>query len=171
MQTYEDKLEWYDLHNLYVWGSEAKGTWVTRPITNKVKVSSLQRMHMRSKRHLAAVKKPAPSLSTDHSGNVVQQILPASEDQEDHLFSLCFSQASHFPQWRPITLQIENDDIRLKALWENCPPDSFTTTLTQYSLCTLSVSIEWCRWVKTHIGSSAYNTEGFHIILHRKLRN
>ena len=39
-------------------------------------------MHEKSEWHLAAVYKQAMSLSTEHSGNVVQQILAASEEQK-----------------------------------------------------------------------------------------
>ena len=112
---------------------QARGAWVTRPVNNWVKAPSQLRMHERSEWHMAAVKKQAMSLSTECSGNVVQQILAASEEEKKLnqelikklVRSLYFSVKHHIPHTTIfkglITLQIENGDIRLKAHRENCP--------------------------------------------------
>ena len=90
-------------------------------------------MHEKSEWHLAAVDKQAMSLSTEYSGNVVQQTLAASEEQKKTnqelikklVRSLYFLVKHHIPHTTNfkglITLQIENGDIRLKGHSENCP--------------------------------------------------
>ena len=103
---------------------------MTRPVNNWMKAFSQLRMHERSEWHLAAVEKQALS---QHSGNIVQQILAASEEEKKQnpelikklIRSLHFLVTHHIPHTTNfeglITLQIENGDIRLKAHREICP--------------------------------------------------
>ncbi len=53
---------------------QAKGAWVTRPVCNWVKATSLLAKHDKSEWHKAALEKQKLSLLTEKHGNVAQQI-------------------------------------------------------------------------------------------------
>ena len=85
------------------------------------------------------------SLSISEQGNVVEQIVAASEEQrkqnrdllKKYVRSLCFLVKYHIPHtttFEPlISLQIENGDIRLPAHCNTCPRnatyESYTTVV------------------------------------------
>ena len=106
---------------------QARGAWATRPVNNWVKAPSQLRMHEWSEWHLAAIEKQAMSLSSEHSGNVVQLILAVSQEEKKvnqelikkpfrSLYVLVKHHIPHTTNFEGlITLQIQNGDIRLKA--------------------------------------------------------
>lgn len=61
---------------------QAKGAWVTRPLSNWVKVTSLLAKHDESDWHKAAMEKQSLSTLTQKHGDVVEQIISASEEQK-----------------------------------------------------------------------------------------
>lgn len=51
---------------------QSRGAWVTRPVSNWVKATSLLLKHDKSEWHIAAKEKRALSLSTSEHGSVVE---------------------------------------------------------------------------------------------------
>ena len=113
---------------------QAKGAWVTRPVSNWVKATALLSKHNKSEWHKAAVEKQKPSLLHEkHSGGIVEQIISVSEEEKQHkrmflkklVRSLYFLVKHHIPHTTTfeglITLQIENGDIQLKGHRDKCP--------------------------------------------------
>ena len=58
---------------------QARGAWVTRPISNWVKVTSLLLKDEKSDWHLAAVEKQALSLAVTDHGTVAEQLVAAKK--------------------------------------------------------------------------------------------
>ncbi len=58
---------------------QSRGAWVTRPIKNWVKATELLSKHEKSEWHLAAIEAQAMSESAKQHGDVVDQLLAASE--------------------------------------------------------------------------------------------
>jgi len=112
---------------------QAKGAWVTRPVSNWVKGTALLAKHDKSDWHKAAMEKQSLSLVTCKSGDVVEQLLSASAEQKRQnrdlmkklVRSLYFLVKHHIPHSTVfeglITLQIENGDMKLKYHREHCP--------------------------------------------------
>ncbi len=61
---------------------QARGAWVTRPVDNWVKATALLTKHEKSDWHLAAVEKRALSQSAEEHGDVVEQIVRASDEEK-----------------------------------------------------------------------------------------
>ena len=61
---------------------QAKGAWVTRPVCNWVKATSLLAKHCKSDWHKAALEKQKLSLLTRKHGSVVEQIISATEENK-----------------------------------------------------------------------------------------
>lgn len=103
----------------------AKGAWVTRPVNNWVKATTLLAKHDKSDWHKAAMEKQSLSLLTQKHGSVVEQIMSVSEEEKRQnrelikklVRSLYFLVKHHIPHTTMfeglITLQIENGDIKL----------------------------------------------------------
>ena len=124
---------------------QAKGAWVTRPVCNWVKATSLLAKHGKADWHKAALEKQKLSLLADKHGGVVEQIISASEEDKLHnrdfikklIRSLYFLVKQHIPHTTTfeglITLQIENDDIKLRNHRDNSPRnatyESYATVL------------------------------------------
>ena len=111
---------------------QARGAWVSRPINNWVKATSLLRKHELSEWHLASVEKKALSHSSVEQGNVVQQILSVNEEERKQnrelmkklvrsLYFLVKHYIAHTTTFEDLlTLQIENGDVKLKSHRDNC---------------------------------------------------
>lgn len=111
---------------------QAKGAWVTRPVSNWVKATTMLAKH-KSDWHKAAIEKRSLSLLSQKRGSVVEQILSVSEEErrqnreliKKHIRSLYFLVKHHIPHTTTfeglVTLQIENGDVKLKNPREKCP--------------------------------------------------
>ena len=107
---------------------QAKGAWVTRPVCNWVKATSLLAKLEKSEWHLAAVEKKALSQLIEKHGGVVEQIVSVGEEERRQnmelmmklVHSLYFLVKQHVPHTTMfeclITLQIENGDIKLNKI-------------------------------------------------------
>ena len=62
---------------------QAKGAWVTRPVNNWVKATTLLAKHDKSDWHKAAMEKQSLSLLTQKHGSVVEQIMSVSEEENN----------------------------------------------------------------------------------------
>ena len=112
---------------------QANGAWVTRPVNNWAKATTLLANHEKSEWHLAAIEKRALSQSAEKHGDVIELIVSASEEEKKEnremmkklIRSLYFLVKHHIPHTTTfeglITLQIENGDIKLKGHRETCP--------------------------------------------------
>ena len=112
---------------------QARGAWVTRPVDNWVKATTLLNNHEKSEWHLAAVEKRGLNQSAQKHGDVVDIIVTASEEEKKQnrelmkklIRSLYFLVKHYIPHTTTfeslITLQIENGDIKLKSHRETCP--------------------------------------------------
>ena len=106
---------------------------MTRPVRNWVKATALLKKHEKSEWHVAAVEKKALCLSSQKHGDLVEQIVAASEEEKKQnrelmkklIRSLYFLIKNHIPLTTLfeglITLQIENCNIKLKSHRESCP--------------------------------------------------
>ena len=124
---------------------QAGGAWVTRPVKNWVKATTLLAKHKQSEWHLAAIEKRVLSQSAEEHGDVMELIVTASEEEKKQnrelikklSRSLYFLVKHHIPHTTTfeglITLQIENGDMKLKAHRETCPRnatyESYSTTV------------------------------------------
>ena len=124
---------------------QARGAWVTRSVSNWVKAMPLQKIMPKLDWHIAAMERKVLSLSISEHGNVVEQIVAASEEQrkqnrdllKKYVRSLYFLVMYHIPHtstFEPlISLQIENGDVRLQAHRNTCPRNatyqSYTTVV------------------------------------------
>ena len=147
---------------------QAKGAWVTRPVCNWVKATSLLAKHGKSDWHKAALEKQKLSLLTGKHGGVVEQIISASEEDKQHnrdfikklIRSLYFLVKQHIPHTTTfeglITLQIENGDIKLRNHRDNSPRnatyESYATVVDLLS----SISKVMERDLLSSFNSSAY---------------
>lgn len=61
---------------------QARGAWVTRPVDNWVKATTLLNNHEKSEWHLAAVEKRGLNQSAQKHGDVVDIIVTASEEEK-----------------------------------------------------------------------------------------
>ena len=115
---------------------EAKGAWVTRPVSNCVKATTLLAKYNKSDWHRAAVKKQKHSLLTEKCGGIVEQIISVSEEEKqcNRTFlkklvrSLYFLVKQHIPHTTTfeglITLQFENGDIQLRSHRDKFPQNA-----------------------------------------------
>ena len=124
---------------------QARGAWVTRSVSNWVKATPLQKIMPKLDWRIAAMERKVLSLSISEHGNVVEQIVAASEEQrkqnrdllKKYVRSLYFLVMYHIPHtttFEPlISLQIENGDVRLQAHRNTCPRNatyqSYTTVV------------------------------------------
>ena len=112
---------------------QAKGAWVTRPVNNWAKATTLLANHEKSEWHLSAVERRAFSQSAEKRSDVIELIVTASEEEKKEnrkmmkklIRSLYFLVKHHIPHTTTfeglVTLQNENGDITLKAHTETCP--------------------------------------------------
>ena len=114
---------------------QAKGTWVTRPVNNWAKATTLLANHEKSEWHydLAAVERKAFSQSAEKRSDAIELIVTASEEEKKEnrkmmkklIRSLYFLVKHHIPHTTTfeglVTLQIENRDITLKVHTETFP--------------------------------------------------
>ena len=61
---------------------QAKGAWVSRPVSNWVKATALLAKHDKSDWHKAAMEKQSLPVLTHKHGDVVEQLISASEEQK-----------------------------------------------------------------------------------------
>ena len=111
---------------------QAKGAWVTRPVNNWAKATTLLANLEKSEWHLAAVERRAFSQSAEKRNDVIELIVTASEKEKKEnrkmkklIRSLYFLAKHHIPHTTTfeglVTLQIENGDITLKVHTETSP--------------------------------------------------
>lgn len=110
---------------------QAQGAWVSRPVNNWVKATSLLRKHELAEWHLASVEKKI-MFQSSVEGDVVQQIMSVKEVErkQNHelmtklIHSLYFLVKHHIAHTTTfedlLTLQIENGDVKLKFHRDNC---------------------------------------------------
>ena len=103
---------------------QARGAWVTCPVDNWVKATTLLNNHEKSEWHLADIEKRALNQSAQEHGDVVDIIVTAGEEEkkQNHelmkklIRSLYFLVKHYIPHTTTfeslITLQIENGDIK-----------------------------------------------------------
>ena len=109
--------------------AQARGAWVTR----RVKATPLLKNHAKIRLAHCSNGRKVLSLSISEHGNVVEQIVAASEEQrkqnrdilKKYVRSLYFLVKYHIPHtttFEPlISLHIENGDVRLQAHRNTCP--------------------------------------------------
>ena len=122
---------------------QSRGAWVSRPVSNWVKATSLLSKHDKSDWHVAAMEKRALSLSLTEQGTVIEQIVAASEEEKKEnrelmknlIRSLYFLVKFHIPHTTTfdslITLQVDNGNVKLQTHRNTCPQnatyESYTT--------------------------------------------
>lgn len=137
----------YILYKVWKLPVQDRGAWVTRPVDNWVKAVTLLKKHQQSEWHLLAVEKNTLFQSSQEHGDVVDLMISASEEEKREnrellmklIRSLYFLVKHHILHTttfeNPVTMQIENGDIKLKQHRERSPHN------VTYESCTTVVEL------------------------------